>query len=179
MGDRLGRRATLLWTVGIMGIATGAIGLLPTYARPAGSAPSCWSLLRIAQGLSLGGEWGGSILLATEHSGPRQARVLRRDPAARLAGRLDPVGRPLHRPDAMLPAEELVAWGWRIPFLSRIPLLLVSLYLRWSITETPVFEDVVAENRRDRVPLLTMFRSAPAPSRSPSAPRSSASARTR
>jgi MFS family permease len=60
-----------------------------------------------------------------------------------------------------LPAEELAAWGWRIPFLLAIPLLAVSLYLRWSITETPVFEEVVAENRRDRIPFLAMFRARP------------------
>src|SRR3954454_11061458 len=70
MGDRLGRRATLLWTVAIMGIATAAIGLLPTYAQAGWVGAILLVLLRIAQGLSLGGEWGGSILLATEHSGP-------------------------------------------------------------------------------------------------------------
>ena len=60
-----------------------------------------------------------------------------------------------------LPAEEIAAWGWRIPFLLALPLLAVSLYLRWSITETPVFEEVVAENRRDRIPFFAMFRSRP------------------
>ena len=62
----------------------------------------------------------------------------------------------------VLPAEELAAWGWRIPFLIAFPLLLVSLYLRWSIDETPVFKEVVAEDRRDRVPFVTMFRQRPA-----------------
>ena len=61
----------------------------------------------------------------------------------------------------VLPPEEMAAWGWRIPFLLALPLLAVSLYLRWSITETPVFEEVVAENRRDRIPFLTMFRQRP------------------
>ena len=70
MGDRLGRRTTLLWTVGVMGVATGLIGLLPTYAQAGWVGAVLLVLLRIAQGLSLGGEWGGSILLATEHSGP-------------------------------------------------------------------------------------------------------------
>ena len=70
MGDRLGRRTTLLWTVGVMGVATGLIGLLPTYAQAGWLGAVLLVLLRIAQGLSLGGEWGGSILLATEHSGP-------------------------------------------------------------------------------------------------------------
>ncbi|HET6302003.1 MFS transporter, partial [Microbacterium sp.] len=70
MGDRLGRRATLLWTIGIMGVATGLIGVLPTYAQAGWFGAVFLVILRIAQGLSLGGEWGGSILLATEHANP-------------------------------------------------------------------------------------------------------------
>lgn len=162
MGDRLGRRATLLWTVAIMGIATGAIGLLPTYAQAGWIGAVLLFVLRIAQGLSLGGEWGGSILLATEHSGP-----VKRAFYAAIPQLGSPVGSILSAAlfivmTVALPPEELAAWGWRIPFLLAIPLLLVSLYLRWSITETPVFENVVAEDRRDRIPFLTMFRQRPA-----------------
>ena len=161
MGDRLGRRATLLWTVAIMGIATGAIGLLPTYAQAGWIGAVLLFLLRIAQGLSLGGEWGGSILLATEHSSP-----VKRAFYAAIPQLGSPVGSILSAAlfivmTLALPPEELVAWGWRIPFLLAIPLLLVSLYLRWSITETPVFENVVAEKRRDRVPFVTMFAQRP------------------
>ncbi|GAA1965767.1 MFS transporter [Microbacterium deminutum] len=162
MGDRLGRRTTLLWTVGIMGIATGAIGLLPTYAQAGWLGAVLLVLLRIAQGLSLGGEWGGSILLATEHSGP-----VKRAFYASVPQLGSPVGSILSAAvyiamTVALPADALAAWGWRIPFLLALPLLAVSLYLRWSITETPVFEEVVAEDRRDRVPFLAMFRSRPA-----------------
>ncbi|WP_394551789.1 MFS transporter [Agromyces sp. MMS24-JH15] len=161
MGDRLGRRATLLWTVAIMGVATGLIGLLPTYAQAGWVGAILLVLLRIVQGLSLGGEWGGSILLATEHSG----RVKRAFYAA-IPQLGSPVGSILSAVvfivmTLVLPAEELAAWGWRIPFLLAVPLLAVSLYLRWSITETPVFEHVVAEGRRDRVPFLTMFAQRP------------------
>lgn len=161
MGDRLGRRATLLWTVGLMGVATGLIGLLPTYAQAGWLGALLLVLLRIVQGLSLGGEWGGSILLATEHSGP-----VKRAFYAAVPQLGSPVGSVLSAAlfivmTLILPAEELAAWGWRIPFLLAIPLLLVSLYLRWSISETPVFRDVVAEDRRDRLPFLTMFRERP------------------
>ncbi len=161
MGDRLGRRTTLLWTVAIMGIATGAIGLLPTYAQAGWIGAVLLFLLRIVQGLSLGGEWGGSILIATEHSG-RMKRAF----YAAIPQLGSPVGSILSATvfivmTAILPAEELAAWGWRIPFLLAIPLLLVSLYLRWSITETPVFEEVVAEGRRDRIPFVTMFAQRP------------------
>jgi len=161
MGDRLGRRATLLWTVGIMGVATGLIGLLPTYAQAGWFGAVLLVVLRIVQGLSLGGEWGGSILLATEHSG-----AVKRAFYAAIPQLGSPVGSILSAAlfivmTLVLPAEELAAWGWRIPFLLAFPLLLVSLYLRWSITETPVFREVVAEGRRDRVPFLTMFAKRP------------------
>jgi MFS family permease len=161
MGDRLGRRATLLWTVAIMGIATGAIGLLPTYAQAGWMGAILLVLLRLIQGLSLGGEWGGSILLATEHSGR-----IKRAFYASIPQLGSPVGSTLTAVVfiamvRVLPTPELAAWGWRIPFLLAFPLLAVSLYLRWSIDETPVFEDVVAEHRRDRMPVLAMFRRAP------------------
>lgn len=161
MGDRLGRRTTLLWTVGIMGVATGLIGVLPTYAQAGWIGAFLLILLRIAQGLSLGGEWGGSILLATEHSGP-----VKRAFYAAIPQLGSPVGSILSATVFIamvmnLPTEAIVEWGWRIPFLLAFPLLLVSLYLRWSIDETPVFQHVVAEDRRDRIPFVTMFRQRP------------------
>ncbi len=161
MGDRLGRRTTLLWTVGIMGVATGLIGVLPTYAQAGWFGAVLLLVLRIAQGLSLGGEWGGSILLATEHSSP-----VKRAFYAAIPQLGSPVGSILSAVVFIvmtfaLPADQLAAWGWRIPFLLALPLLLVSLYLRWSIDETPVFENVVATGRRDRVPFLAMFRAQP------------------
>jgi len=161
MGDRLGRRATLLWTVGIMGVATGLIGMLPTYAVAGWLGAVLLVLLRVVQGLSLGGEWGGSILLATEHSG----RVRRAFYAA-IPQLGSPVGSTLSAVlflvmAAVMPAAQLAAWGWRIPFLLALPLLAVSLYLRWSIDETPVFQRVVAQERRDRVPFATMWAKRP------------------
>lgn len=161
MGDRLGRRTTLLWTIAIMGIATGLIGLLPTYAQAGWLGAILLVALRIVQGLSLGGEWGGSILIATEHAGP-----VKRAFYAAIPQLGSPVGSILSAAlfivmTLALPAAELAAWGWRIPFLLALPLLAVSLYLRWSITETPVFESVVAERRRDRVPFLALFRARP------------------
>lgn len=161
MGDRLGRRTTLLWTVAIMGVATGLIGALPTYAQAGWLGVVLLLVLRIAQGLSLGGEWGGSILLATEHSSP-----VKRAFYAAIPQLGSPVGSILSAAvfivmTVALPADQLAEWGWRIPFLLALPLLLVSLYLRWSIDETPVFEDVVASGRRERLPVLAMFRARP------------------
>ncbi len=161
MGDRLGRRATLLWTVGIMGVATGLIGVLPTYDQVGWLGAILLVVLRIAQGISLGGEWGGSILLATEHSG----RVKRAFYAA-IPQLGSPVGSILSAAAfivlvQVLPPEAMAEWGWRIPFLIALPLLLVSLYLRISIDETPVFTGLVRQQRRDRIPVLTMFRQRP------------------
>ncbi|MDQ2697525.1 MAG: MFS transporter [Actinomycetota bacterium] len=161
MGDRLGRRATLLWTVAIMGVATGLIGLLPTYAQAGWLGAVLLIVLRIVQGLSLGGEWGGSILIATENSGP-----VKRAFYAAIPQLGSPVGSILSAAvflllTAVLPAEQIAEWGWRIPFLLALPLLLVSLYLRWSISETPVFAGLVAEGRRDRIPFVTMFAQRP------------------
>ena len=162
MGDRLGRRATLLWTVGIMGVATGLIGVLPTYAQAGWIGAVLLVVLRLAQGISLGGEWGGSILLATEHSHP-----LKRAFYAAIPQLGSPVGSILSATvfivlTLALPADQLAAWGWRVPFLLAIPLLLVSLYLRWSIDETPVFTEVAKQGRRDRLPFVTMFTQRPA-----------------
>lgn len=161
MGDRLGRRATLLWTIAIMGLATGFIGLLPTYEQAGWIGAVLLIVLRVAQGLSLGGEWGGSILIATEHSGP-----VKRAFYASIPQLGSPVGSILSAAlfivmTLALPAEDMAAWGWRIPFLLALPLLAVSLYLRWSITETPVFEELVVEKRRDRIPFFTMFEQRP------------------
>lgn len=161
LGDRIGRRATLLWTVGIMGVATALIGILPTYAQAGWVGAALLVVLRLAQGLSLGGEWGGSILLASEHASP-----VKRAFYASIPQLGSPVGSILSAATFLvlvqaLSPEQLLEWGWRIPFLLAVPLLLVSLYLRWSISETPVFSEVVAEGRRERVPVLTMFREAP------------------
>ncbi len=161
MGDRLGRRATLLWTVGLMGVATGLIGVLPTYDQVGWLGAILLVLLRLAQGISLGGEWGGSILLATEHS----SRVKRAFYAA-IPQLGSPVGSILSAAlyivmISTLSEADMAAWGWRVPFLIALPLLLVSLYLRWSIDETPVFARVVAQGRRERVPVLAMFRESP------------------
>ncbi|BDI23174.1 MFS transporter [Herbiconiux sp. L3-i23] len=161
LGDRIGRRKTLLVTIAIMGVATGLIGVLPTYAVAGWFGAVVLVILRLAQGISLGGEWGGAILLATEHSDSRRRAFWAAFPQLG-----SPVGSILSAVAFLvltfvMSAEELAAWGWRIPFLLAIPLLLVSLYLRWSIDETPVFKNLVATDRRDRIPFLAMFKRQP------------------
>ncbi|MFP7832995.1 MFS transporter [Marisediminicola sp. LYQ134] len=161
LGDRIGRRKTLLITITIMGVATGAIGLLPSYATIGLWAPLLLTLLRVVQGLSLGGEWGGSILVAVEHASPR-----RRGLYAALPQLGSPVGTILTGSiflflTAVLSAEDMLEWGWRIPFLLAFPLLAVSLYLRIAIDETPLFKSLLAADKRERIPVLAVFRRHP------------------
>lgn len=161
LGDRIGRRSTLMITIALMGVATGLIGFLPSYDTAGWFGAVALLVLRLLQGLSLGGEWGGAILLATEHSDDK-----RRGFFAAIPQLGSPVGSILSAVlflglTAAMSTEAIVEWGWRIPFFTAIPLLLVSLYLRWSIDETPVFRALVATDRRDRVPLSTLLRKQP------------------
>ena len=157
IGDRIGRRKTLIATVTLMGVATGLIGVLPTYDQAGWFGAAILVILRLLQGISLGGEWGGAILVATEHeSGAKRAF------AAAMPQLGSPIGSILSATAFIwltlaLTNEEIAAWAWRIPFWTAIPLLLVSLYLRLAITETPVFQQVVEQERRPRVPFLTLL----------------------
>jgi MFS family permease len=161
IGDRIGRRKTLIATVTLMGVATGLIGVLPTYEQAGWFGAAVLVILRLLQGISLGGEWGGAVLVATEHeSGAKRAF------AAAMPQLGSPIGSILSATAFIwltlaLTTEEIVEWAWRIPFLTAIPLLLVSLYLRLAITETPVFEDVVKRERRPRVPFFTLLKQQP------------------
>lgn len=161
LGDRIGRRRTLLMTITIMGVSTGLIGLLPSYAMIGLGAPILLTLLRVIQGLSLGGEWGGSILVAVERVEPK-----RRGFYAALPQLGSPVGTILTAAlylilPALLSSADMAAWGWRLPFLAAFPLLAVSLYLRLAIDETPLFKQLVASNRRERMPVIAALRRHP------------------
>ncbi len=161
LGDRIGRRSTLLITIAIMGVATGLIGLLPVFAQVGWIGAVLLVLLRLVQGISLGGEWGGSILVATEHAGQKRHAFFASVPQLG-----SPIGSILSAAvfialTTTMSAETLAEWGWRIPFLTALPLLLVSLYLRWSIDETPVFRRLAEAGARVRVPVVEAFRRAP------------------
>ena len=162
IGDRIGRRKTLILTVTLMGVATGLIGVLPTYEQAGWIGGAILVLLRLLQGISLGGEWGGAVLVATEHeTGPKRAF------AAAMPQLGSPIGSILSATAFIwltlaLTNEEIVAWAWRIPFFTAIPLLLVSLWLRVMVAETPVFEKLVEKDRRPRVPLLALLKAQPA-----------------
>lgn len=161
LGDRMGRRTTLIITIVLMGVATGLIGVLPTYEQAGWLGAIGLVILRLAQGLSLGGEWGGAVALTTEHATAENRHFF-----ASLVQLGSPVGSILSNAIWLalfltLPFEEILAWAWRIPLLSAFPLLLIALYLRWSIDETPVFKDMVANNTRVRFPFVEVIKKAP------------------
>lgn len=161
LGDRMGRRTTLIITIVLMGVATGTIGLLPTYEQAGWWGAVLIVILRLAQGMSLGGEWGGAVALTTEHATAKNRHFF-----ASLVQLGSPVGSILSNAVWLalfltLSFEEILAWAWRIPLLTAFPLLLIALYLRWSIDETPVFKEMLAKDRRVRYPFLEVIKNAP------------------
>ena len=160
-GDRIGRKTTLVAALLTMGLSTVAIGALPTYDTIGVAAPALLALCRFGQGLGLGGEWGGAVLLATENAPPGKRAWY---------GMFPQLGAPLgfffsggvfivlsH----FLTDEQFFAFGWRIPFLASAVLVILGLYVRLTITETPVFQKVVDRQERVKVPMLAVMTSHP------------------
>ncbi len=157
-GDRIGRKTTLVAALLTMGLSTVAIGALPTYASIGIAAPLLLSLCRFGQGLGLGGEWGGAVLLAVENAPPGKRAWYGMFPQLGA-----PVGFLFSGGIFLLLSKSLsnnqfFAFGWRIPFLASAVLVLVGLYVRMTITETPVFREAVRRNETARVPLWVVFR---------------------
>ncbi len=157
-GDRIGRKATLVAALMTMGPSTVAIGLLPGYASIGVLAPLLLAIFRFGQGLGLGGEWGGAVLLATENA-----------PAKKKAwfGMFPQLGAPLGFIlsngsflilSNYLTNEEFLSWGWRIPFIASAILVFVGLYVRMNIEETPEFKKVIESKEQVKIPLFTVVR---------------------
>lgn len=161
LGDRIGRKQTLIVTITVMGLATGVIGLLPDYATAGYLGAVLLVSLRLIQGFSLGGEWGGAILLATESADTKKHGFYAAFPQlGSPIGSILTAALYLSLP-LLLSMDDLLSWGWRIPFLIAFPLLAVSLWLRLKIDETPVFTELVEKQQRERVPLAVVFRTKP------------------
>ncbi|MET8520809.1 MFS transporter [Nocardioides sp. NPDC004968] len=157
-GDRIGRKSTLIVTLLLMGTSTFLIGLLPSHATIGNLAPLALILLRILQGLAVGGEWGGAVLIATEYASPRQ-KV--------LYGSFAQLGSPggLLIATAVFTVlstsasdDALVEWAWRIPFLASALLIPVGLAIRLKIAETPEFQRTLDQQERSSLPILEVFR---------------------
>jgi len=160
-GDRLGRKTMLVWSLLIMGVATALIGVLPGYATLGVWAPVLLVVLRFVQGIGVGGEWGGAVLMAVEHSregkrglhgswpqmGVPAGLLLSTGVFALFSGRLS--------------EAEFLSWGWRVPFLLSVLLIGVGLFVRLRLLETPTFTKLRAETAPSAAPLLEVIRNHP------------------
>ena len=144
-GDRVGRKKMLVTSLMMMGVATFAIGLLPTYATIGLGAPILLLVCRLVQGFAVGGEWGGAVLMAAEHGSDDRRGFWSSWPQAGVAlGNLIATG-VLFVLAAFQSEADFEAWGWRIPFLLSAVLVLIGLWVRLSIEESPVFKEAHAE----------------------------------
>jgi len=159
-GDRVGRKATLIVTLLLMGIATFLIGLLPTYSAIGVAAPILLTVLRIFQGLGVGGEWGGSVLLSMEWGKQRRRGLMASWPQLGVPmGLLLSTG--VVRLMSSWTGDSFDTWGWRIPFLLSIVLVGVGLYVRLRVMESPEFAAVKEEKRVIRQPLWEVIKTQP------------------
>jgi len=158
-GDRIGRKATLIASLLTMGIATVVIGLLPTYADIGIWAAVLLSLLRFVQGIGLGGEWGGAALLATEYAPKEKRGLFGSLPQLGAAPGLLLANGVFLGLNLALTPEQMMSWGWRVPFLASFILIILGLYIRLSIAETPVFRRVIARQEQSKAPVLAVIKS--------------------
>jgi MFS family permease len=158
-GDLIGRRAMLVLTLILMGGATTLIGVLPTYSQIGMGAPILLLVLRIIQGISAGGEWGGAVLMAVEHA-PTNRRG--------RAGSFPQLGVPLGMLIAsgvmalmtgvISPGKAFLEWGWRVPFLLSVVLIVIGFFVRRAVEESPVFAELAERGRQVKVPIVQLFR---------------------
>lgn len=157
LGDRIGRKTTLIITIVVIGASTGCIGLLPTYETIGVAAPILLATLRFLQGLSLGGEWSGAVLMAVEHAPAKQRSMYGAMPQYG-----SPIGTVLSSGIValvvLLPTEQFMAWGWRLPFLLSFVMLAIALYLRLRVEESPIFANLPKAEIKARLPLFEVFR---------------------
>lgn len=155
-GDKIGRKGVLVTSMMLMGGTTVAIGLLPTTAAIGVAAPVMLTLFRVIQGLAVGGEWGGAMLIALEHAPDK-----RRGFAASFANMGGPAGAVLATIVmsifTMLPDEQFLAWGWRVPFLLSAVLVFIGLVIRMKVHESPIFQKLQDEADERKVPLLEVI----------------------
>jgi MFS transporter, MHS family, shikimate and dehydroshikimate transport protein len=157
IGDRIGRKTTLVVTLTMMGLATFAMGLMPTFAVIGVWAPILMVVLRFLQGMAVGGEWGGAVLMAVEHAGRRRRGFFGSFAQVGSAiGGLMSTGMFLLM--QQLPEDDFLAWGWRVPFLVSIVLVGVGLFIRLRIMESPVFARLKETRSTVKAPVVELLR---------------------
>ena len=160
-GDRIGRKTTLIITLLVMGLASAVIGILPGTASIGVAAPLLLVTLRVLQGIAVGGEWSGSVLLSMEWAKGNKHRGF----IASCPQLGSPLGLALANLAVLafsqLSGDQFLTWGWRIPFLLSIVMVAIGLYIRLGIMETPVFTRIVKEERIERAPSLEVIKRQP------------------
>lgn len=157
-GDKYGRRVILMVTLVAMGGATTLIGLLPTYAVAGLAAPVLLILLRILQGISAGGEWGGAVLMAVEHAPAGKRGVFGAAPQVGVPLGLLSASGVLALMTVLAPGDAFLEWGWRVPFLLSIVLILIGHYIRRRVEESPVFVELAERSEQATTPIVELFR---------------------
>ncbi len=160
-GDRIGRKPLLVLTLMIMGLATFLIGLLPTYDQIGIAAPLLLLALRVVQGFAIGGEWGGAVLMAYEYAPPERRSYYASFPQIGLAIGLCCSTGVLTLLSYFLTDQQFTTWGWRIAFLASIALLVVGMFIRLRVIETPEFAKAKAKNEVAQTPILEVMRDYP------------------
>ncbi|TWA49579.1 metabolite-proton symporter [Sinorhizobium medicae] len=159
-GDKLGRKQMLILTILIMGVATVLIGVLPTYEQIGVAAPILLLILRIAQGIGIGGEWGGAVLMAYEFAPEDKRGYYASIPQIGLA-----IGLCLSSGVvallSLLPEAAFMSWGWRTAFIGSVVLIVVGLYIRLKVAETPDFASVKEERQELKIPFVELIRTYP------------------
>ena len=157
-GDKLGRRVVLIITLIAMGAATALIGFLPTYESPGILAPTLLIALRIVQGISAGGEWGGAVLLAVEHADKRSRGLHGSFPQIGVSIGLLLSSGVLALMTSIAPGDAFLEWGWRVPFFLSIALVFVGYWIRRGVEESPVFHEISERKEQVSNPLGKLIR---------------------
>ncbi len=158
LGDRYGRKVVLMWTLILMGVATALIGVLPTYETIGLAAPIILVLLRILQGISAGGEWGGAVLMAVEHAPKKRRGAFGASPQIGVPLGLLLASGVMALMTAIAPGDQFLQWGWRVPFLLSVVLILIGWYVRRRVEESPVFLELAERKEHARMPIVQLFR---------------------
>ncbi|WP_431220926.1 MFS transporter [Leifsonia xyli] len=157
-GDRYGRRRVLVVTLILMGLATALVGLLPTYEAIGVAAPILLVLLRVLQGISAGGEWGGAVLMAVEHAPTAKRGLFGASPQIGVPLGLLLASGIMALMTVIAPGDAFLAWGWRVPFLLSVVLILIGYWVRRRVEESPVFTEIAERRERTRMPIVQLFR---------------------
>lgn len=157
IGDRIGRKKTLVLTLSLMGAATFAMGILPTYQAIGVAAPIILITLRLIQGLGIGGEWGGALLLATEYAPPERRGFFGSIPQMGVTIGMV-MGTLALWIMSLLPEQQFMTWGWRVPFIFSALLVVFGLWIRKGIDETPEFKEVQQKGEIPKLPIVDTLR---------------------